>query len=123
MFECLADAVNRGDRTAWMDLWCLDAVLMEPDAPILQGRQAFEIGAGSRFTDRHHEIRMHCRNIQVTGSLALATRSVTDRSLLRSGGEGIRFFDGKYLAVLLRDEGGMWKILRYSENSSDPRSR
>jgi hypothetical protein len=43
--------------------------------------------------------------------------------MLRSGDDGYRFFDGKYLAVLLRDGGGLWKIWRYCENSSVPQPR
>jgi ketosteroid isomerase-like protein len=123
VFKRLADAANRGDKAAWIDLWSPDAILMEPDVPALQDRQAIEFGIDSWFTEQLHEICICCRNIQVTGSLAFVTGSVTDRSLLRSGDDGYRFFDGKYLAVLLRDGGGSWKIWRYCENSSVPQPR
>lgn len=108
----------RGDRRAQAELYTLDAVLLEPNAPLFRGRRAIRAGL-EEFDVRLRAFTLQSLTVDGGGSLAY------DR-----GRYALEYFDpaaganaserGNYLMVLRRQEDGAWRIAALIHNSSEP---
>jgi ketosteroid isomerase-like protein len=86
-----------------------DAVLMSPDQPIRQGREAIlGVYEKARASDEERCDSSVVEDIRVSGDLAVARGTDTGITRSRSGGEPIPY-SLKWLIVLERQPDGVWK--------------
>jgi ketosteroid isomerase-like protein len=108
------EAELKGDRAAQASLYTSDAVLLEPDAPVFQGRRAIRAGL--------EEINVVLAGFTLK-SLELGGGNSTayDRGVYR-----LQYFDsaagamaaerGNYLMILRRQREGSWRIVALIHN-------
>ena len=121
LFAAMAVAESGGNREAWKQLWHPQAWELAPEAPFAFGREAVCFGLAGWFRDWVHDARIRCEEIQIVQERwAFASGTVTRRSNQKDG-NGSRYFDGKFLAVLNRGADRQWKLYRYCFNNSVPR--
>jgi uncharacterized protein (TIGR02246 family) len=123
--EQLRLAEENGDASLIEDLYTEDAVIMPPNVPTLEGRQAFVQFARRVLAELSLEFQ---RRVQVTGvevtivdDLALEWGTIAQTLIPRAGGEPIQETI-RYASMYRRCADGQWRVRRLIfnlENTSD----
>ena len=119
LLKRMADAVNRGATDELRDIWHLNARQLAPNAPILIGRENLLYGADAWLSEWSHDMTVQCDEVQIAGVWAFASGTLTLRSVPHKKSE-TQLLDGKFLAILIRDDCRSWRLYRYCYNSSVP---
>lgn len=112
--EAFVHAELRGDRTAQAALFTEDAVLMEPGAPLREGRTVIEEGL-REFDVTLEDFGMS--SIEVEGGAGFAYDRGTYSLRWRTFGTGdMEEESGDYLMVVRKTSGGTWRIAALLHN-------
>jgi ketosteroid isomerase-like protein len=115
----MARAVSAGDFNTWRSLWHPDAREFAPNTPPAIGRPNLLYRAERWFQEWAHDMAIHCEEVQVAGSWAFASGSLTLRSVSRREKKA-HLLAGQFLAVLTDLRDGRWLLYRYCYNSCVP---
>jgi ketosteroid isomerase-like protein len=118
----MARAVSAGDFEQWRSLWHPGAREFAPDTPPAIGRPNLLRRGQAWFADWAHDMTIHCEEVQVAGSWAFASGSLTLRSVGRREKKA-HLLAGQFLAVLAGRGDGRWLLYRYCYNSCVPLAR
>jgi uncharacterized protein (TIGR02246 family) len=109
-------AFNSNDAGALAALYADDAIVMLPNQPAVEGRTAIQALYDGMFKANAAKIAINPLETQVAGDWAYdrgtATTTITPKS-----GKGVEESD-KYIVVLKRLPGGLWKVYRDISNSN-----
>ncbi len=108
----------RGDRRAQAALYTPDAVLLEPNAPLFQGRQAIRAGL-EEFDVLLRAFTLKPLEVGGGGWLAY-DRGVYALEYFDSAAGAMATERGNYLMVLRRQRGGAWRIAALIHNPAGP---
>jgi uncharacterized protein (TIGR02246 family) len=109
MKNAVTDAVIRKDPAALGALFAEDAVVLEPDGRILEGRAAIEARL-AELLPRVQAYSLSSRRLEQSNDLAYDQETF---GLTLAGGDGSnRHLTGHQLIVLRRQQGGHWTIVR-----------
>ena len=106
-----------GDWDSWVTLFTEDTIIMLPNAPILQGREAYK-----EFMEAYPvitEITLPVVEVDGYGDLAFARGTYSVKIEMEGVPEPIQD-RGKYLCILRKQEDGSWLIARDIYNSDLP---
>jgi uncharacterized protein (TIGR02246 family) len=118
LYDELVGAVTAADPDAYADCFAEDAVLMPPNAPVVQGRQAIREWAKWLFGVYRLEISSFVMSAQVIGDRAAFSRyEATGRYVGLSGGNDSHF-EQKYLDALVCLPDGSWKVAAHMWSSN-----
>jgi len=97
-----------------------DAVEMEANKPILEGREAIL----ANFKKNREQSDEHCdssiaKDVRVSGNMAMVRGNDTGTATLKGGGEQTKF-DLKWVGIFERQLDGTWKCICESGNSNLP---
>jgi uncharacterized protein (TIGR02246 family) len=115
------DAATRGDVAGLTANYAPDALVMNPGAPALRGREAVEKGfAGLASQLGVDAMRLHTEDVLVGGDLAVETGTYAETFRPKAAGAKPFSDAGKYVSVWRRQTDGSWKIVRDIYNSDAP---
>jgi uncharacterized protein (TIGR02246 family) len=109
-------AFNRGDAAAVAALYAVDAKLLPPNGPIVEGRANIQTFWAGGISAGLKIVSLTATDVNVAGNLAIETGKYV--STVPAGG-GTTTDEGKYV-VVWRREGRAWKIIRDVFNSDKP---
>ncbi len=118
--EILA-AVNTSDHERLLAVWVDDGVLMPPNRPAVQGREALERHFREVFTERRFRFSFTLGDVQLAGDVAFE-RLAYAASVWPTGGDQAVDDAGKGLHVYRRQPDGGWKLVLDIWNSDRPSS-
>jgi uncharacterized protein (TIGR02246 family) len=103
-------AANAGDLDHFMSLWADDAILMNPDAPAIFGKEQIRAFYQTIFEEFSFEATIYGETeVQVSGDLAFSRGTGTSRVTPKDGG-ATTFSDAKWLDILKKQADGSWKV-------------
>jgi uncharacterized protein (TIGR02246 family) len=110
------DAANTGDATQWAALYADDAVMMPPNSPAVEGRQAIEawIAMLPAITDATGG----ASEVDGAGDLAYVRGTYSMNMLIPGVPEAIPL-RGKLLQIYARQPDGAWRLTRDIWNADD----
>ena len=110
-----------GDLDASYALFTDDMVLMPPNEPILEGKQACRVWALTWFQPEQYTFKetISIPIIEVSGSWAIGRGTYEYQKTPKSGGEPLHDV-GKLIWIFQRQPGGSWKIDCNIWNSDNP---
>ena len=115
-----ADALNRGDLDAAVDLYTPDALMMPPGVGMLRGKEEIRAFFDGFATYSPRDVSVTTQEIEVCGDTAYEVGSYS-MSLQPPGQE--RFTDrGKYVVIWKLGADGEWRLHRDIFNSNTPPS-
>jgi len=108
------------DLNAWTDLWTEDAVMMPPNSPALEGREAIiqDLMAGPAPT----EFVLDVLDIDGAGDVAYVRGTYSITMTVAGVPEPVRD-EGKYLSILMRQPDATWLFSVDTWNSDLPLSQ
>ncbi len=123
LLRLIEAAENRGDAVALAALLADDCVIMAPDQPVQEGRQACAEFAERVFADQNahcsREIRYVSNAVEVQGSWAMDRGTFRFTVVPHAGGE-VSHATGKFLFMYSRAAGASWKLARAIVNLDSP---
>lgn len=105
-----ADAVNRGDASAVVNLYTSDALLMAPNAEAMRGHEGIRNFVNAFGAVSPRDVRLNVEEVDVCGDTAYEVGSY-NMSIQPPGQSRIND-RGKYLVVWKRQADGSWRIHR-----------
>jgi uncharacterized protein (TIGR02246 family) len=109
---------NSNDAASLAAMYADDAIVMVANQPAVEGRQAIQSMYEAMFKANTVKVALTPLETQVAGGWAYdrgnATTTVTPKA-----GKPLEE-SGKYLVVLKRLPGGLWKVYREIDNSNNP---
>jgi len=110
-----------GDLDANYALFTDDMVLMPPNEPILEGKQACRVWALTWFQPEQYTFKetISIPMIEVSGSWAIGRGTYEYQKTPKNGGEPLHDV-GKLIWIFQRQSGGSWKIDCNIWNSDNP---
>ncbi len=114
--EQFAAAFNSNDAVAAAAYFTDDAVLMFPDQPALEGKQAIQAALEDFFKQNAAEIEHTPLETKVADDWAFDRGNITETVTPKAGKPIERSL--KYLVILKRQPDGSWKIHRDMDNSN-----
>ena len=106
--EILA-AVNTSDPGRLLAVWADDGVLMPPDRPAVEGRDALERHFREVFVERRFRFSFTLGDVKLAGDVAFERLAYTASVWLAGGGQAVDDA-GKGLHVYRRQPDGAWKL-------------
>ena len=101
---------NTGDLGLFISVWADDAILMEPNAPAISGKERIRAHLEIPFEQFDQDIAMHGEpEVQVYDDIAFFSGAFTVSRTPRAGG-ATTLIDGKWMDILKRQADGTWKI-------------
>ena len=117
--QTVFDAQIAGDFDAWLSSFTEDAIVMVPNLPALNGKQAIRQWNAPIFEQFHLHEESDKREIKVAGDWAYIRAHWTWTLTPKGGGEVVRD-TGNSIWILHRQSDGSWKIFRGIFNSDIP---
>ncbi|NQW21334.1 MAG: nuclear transport factor 2 family protein [Chloroflexi bacterium] len=117
--ERYAGATNASDIHEFDDLFAEDAILMLPDRPAVNGREAIVAHQREFFRSIKASIKSVVAEIEILESIAYARGAFNYSMAPKMGGEAVTM-RGKYINVYKRDEMKQWRIWRSINNIDHP---
>ncbi|UCC49155.1 MAG: SgcJ/EcaC family oxidoreductase, partial [Gemmatimonadota bacterium] len=111
------EAVRAGDAAAVAALYTDDAILLPPEAEIVQGLAALQEIWAADFADGGFTLNLTTVSVDGAGEFAY---EIGTWSMPTGEGEGGAVEQGKYLVVWKRGADGSWKLHADIWNSSSP---
>ncbi|MFB3777747.1 MAG: SgcJ/EcaC family oxidoreductase [Bryobacteraceae bacterium] len=111
-------AFNSGDAAALAATYADDAVMMNPNQPAVEGRQAIQASYETMFKEGHASIAFTPLETQVTGDWAYDRGNYSFTLTPKSGKPTEE--SAKYLVICKRQPDGSWKLHREMSNSNNP---
>jgi uncharacterized protein (TIGR02246 family) len=111
------------DAPAFDDLVADDVVILPPNVPLVEGREAClafiheTLGEVAALFSR--EMQVDVSEVRVSGDLAFDRGTYEDRLTPKAGGD-VEIETGKYLRVYGRGADGRWKVARISWSQTFP---
>ncbi len=96
-----------------------DAVYMQPNGPIITGKDAIRAFMISSFDQFNFESKHSPETINVVGNWAIVHGNCKGSVTPKLGGDAI-LFNNKYLHIYRIQSDGTWKLARSIWNSNDP---
>ncbi len=109
------DAWNAGDNAILGKLVAEDAVLMQPDTPLLTGRDPILATMAEGYDIAMIQQTATCDEVIPLGDHAYA-RGTWTLEPTAAAGENVPGANGKWTALYARDAGGNWKLARWMWN-------
>lgn len=113
--RALEAAETAGDAEAAIALLADDAVLMVPDFPVQEGKEACSAFLAGMMPSLHEEFERRASyssdDVSVAGDTAIDRGTFVIDVRPRSGGEASQI-TGKYLWTLKQSDSGDWKVSR-----------
>jgi len=113
-----SDAFNSNDAGALAALYADDAIVMLANQPALEGRQAIQSMYEAMFKANAAKIAITSLETHLAGDWAYDRGNATSTTTPKSGKPVEE--SAKYLVVLKRQPGGLWKVYREIDNSNTP---
>jgi ketosteroid isomerase-like protein len=111
MVAAYGQAATTGDVIALSDQYTDDAVRLEPNAPMLVGKEAIHSGWRT-FLERYNTKEVDvAEDVHVVGDLAFARGTYTAKETPKVPGAAVVDDKGKWLTAYRRQPGGSWKIV------------
>ena len=110
MAAAYGQAATAGDVTAVSDQYTDDAVRLEPNAPMLVGKEAIRAGWQKWLDQYLHEEVDVAEDVRVVGDLAFARGTYTAKATPKVSGGAVINDKGKWVSIYRRQSGGSWKI-------------
>lgn len=105
------------------NLYTMDAFVLYPNQPALNGKNAIREYFGAFFAEfKQEDFQLTSAEIQIVGSWAFDRGTYRWKGVPRDGGTSIEDY-GKYLVILQRQTDGTWKVARDMDNSDRPASQ
>ena len=117
--QAVFDAQIAGDFEAWLSSFTDDAIVMAPNLPALNGKQAIRQWNAPIFEQFHLHEESDEREVEVAGDWAYIRAHWIWTLTPKSGGEVVRD-TGNSIWILHRQPDGSWKISRGIFNSDIP---
>ena len=117
--QTVFDAQIAGDFDAWLSSFTEDAMVMVPNLPALEGKQAIRQWNAPIFEQFHLHEESDQREVEVAGDWAYIRAHWIWTLTPKSGGEVVRD-TGNSIWILNRQLDGSWKIFRGIFNSDIP---
>lgn len=114
--EQFAVAYNSNDAAAVAAHYADDAILMLPNRPAIEGRQAIQAMFEAYFKEKATKIAHTPLETQVAGDWAYERGNITETVTPKSGKPMENSL--KYLVILKRQPDGSWKVYRDMDNSN-----
>jgi len=111
-------AFNSNDAGALAALFADDSVVMPANQPAVDGRQSIQSLYEGMFKANAFKIAITPLETQLAGDWAY-DRGTTTTTITPKSGQPMED-SGKYLVVLKRLPGGLWKVYREIDNSNNP---
>ncbi len=111
-------AFNAGDAAAVAATYAEDAIMMNPDQPAAEGRQAIQAAYETLFKESKPKIAFTPLETQVTGDWAYDRGNYTATMTPKSGKP--MEMSEKYLVICKLQPDGSWKVFREISNSNAP---
>jgi uncharacterized protein (TIGR02246 family) len=111
-------AYNSNDAGALAALYADDAIVMPPNQPVIEGRPAIQSMYEAMFKANAAKIAINPLETQVAGDWAY-DRGTATITITPKGGRPIEESD-RYVVVVKRLPGGLWKVYREIANSNNP---
>ena len=113
-FDKYVECALSGDWDTFVDLFTEDTILMPPNEPILQGREAYR--EYMAMHPAYTEVSLPIVEIDGCGDLAFARGTVSVKIEMEGMPEPFQDI-GKFLCILKKQKDGSWLIARDSYNS------
>jgi len=120
MVAAYGQAASAGDVTAVSDQYTDDSVRLEPNAPMLVGKEAIRSGWQKWLDQYRHEEVDVAEDVRVVGDLAFARGTYTAKATPKVPGGAVNDDKGKWVSIYRRQSGGSWKIAVDIWNSDLP---
>lgn len=111
-------ADNAGDLEAVLAHYADDAVLLPPNGPIVEGKDAIRERYRAGFEQFRFDVSIAISETKVSGEWAFNRGATQGKLIPHDGGDAVTLND-QYLMILRRMPGGAWKIARLIWNSAD----
>ncbi|MDP6665915.1 MAG: SgcJ/EcaC family oxidoreductase [Dehalococcoidia bacterium] len=112
-------ATNASDVREFEDLYTEDGILMLPDRPAVEGREAIGHYLREFFKSISARMAMEIVEIEVHGSVAYCRGVFAYAISPKYGGEAVKM-RGKFINLFKKDEIGQWTIWRNIYNTDHP---
>lgn len=115
-------AFNAGNAAEVANIYTDDAILMLPNEPAFEGKQAIQAGFQALFqnnSDNTLRLTMTAQEIQIAGDWAYERGTSSMTITPKAGGKPIED-SRKYLVIFKRLSGGPWKAHRDTDSSNYP---
>ena len=114
------EAFNKGDLDALSSIYTSDAIRMQPNEPVLNGREDIRASFKS-FLDQNETILDDNKALDVTiaGEFAIVRGTYTSDFKPKTGGNPVHD-EGKWVCIQKRQADGSWKITMDIWNSDLP---
>jgi len=112
-------AANAGDAAGLANLFTDDAVQMEPNRPVVAGKEAIQSRFQEMYQTYSENLAVSVDERAVAGDWGYGRGSYTLTLTPKAGGNPIEDI-GKWLNVVQRQADGSWKIARHIWNSNKP---
>ena len=113
-------ATNAGDPDVLLGLLTDDVILMNPNEPIKEGKEAVRIGILADFEEIDYEnLKSIVAEVRLAGDWAYARGTWSGTVTSKAGGESFQD-TGKWIDIFERQPGGSWKVSRDMYNSDLP---
>jgi uncharacterized protein (TIGR02246 family) len=117
--ERYAAATNASDLNEFDDLFAEDAMLMMPDRPAVNGRQAIVAHQREFFKSIKAGIKSVVVEIELLDGIVYVRGAFNYAMAPKMGGEAVKM-RGKYINLYKRDEMKQWRIWRSISNIDHP---
>lgn len=105
-------AVNSGDLKRWLGTLTDDVVLLPPDQPRIDGKDAVRLWAKDNFFDRFQMMLTHgFDELDVVGPMAFVHGRFALPLTPKSAGSSTQM-TGKFIYLLRREADGSWRLAR-----------
>ncbi|MCG2589612.1 YybH family protein [Rhodohalobacter sulfatireducens] len=116
--DARAEAFNNSDAAGIAEHFTVDAILMAPGVPAMEGREAVRDYYQSIFDEYETDLDSYYEEIKIDGDLAYG-RGVANVTLIPKNGTESSSSTSKYLNILQRQPDGTWKTTHDIWNSTD----
>lgn len=120
--ESIGQELTEGDLEGVLSLYADDAILMPPNQPAIEGKEAFRLWQTAAFERSNSEMSIISEEIIVSGDWAFSRGVLTWASISKITGkkrEGI----GKYILTFQRQTDGSWKAKHDIWNSTPSKDK
>ncbi len=117
--ERYAAATNASDIDEFDDLFAEDAMLMMPERPTVEGREAIVAHKREFFKSIKASIKSVVAELEIIESIVYVRGAFNYAMAPKLGGEAVTM-RGKYINLYKRDEMKQWRIWRSINNIDHP---